>query len=106
MVIKALLEQRIKGVKNEKGIYIAPTFPKIIYVLSENNVYPGSEYYWLTELAAKCTANRMVPDYISEKKMKELKEGYVFGVMGCRSALSVWKDPETGKAKFWGRLTA
>lgn len=104
MVIKALLEQRIKGVKNEKGIYIAPTFPKIIYVLSENNVYPGSEYYWLTELAAKCTANRMVPDYISEKKMKELKEGYVFGVMGCRSALSVWKDPETGKAKFWGRF--
>lgn len=106
MVIKALLEQRMLGVKNEAGVYIAPSFPKILYVLSENNVTPDSEYYWLTELAAKCTAKRMVPDYLSEKKMRELKGDNVFGVMGCRSALSVWIDPETNKPKFWGRLTA
>ena len=103
IVIEAILKQRLLGVKNEVGVYIAPTFPKIIYTLSKSNVDPDSEYYYLTELAAKCTANRMVPDYISEKKMFEIKEGNVVAPMGCRSQLSVWKDPETGKAKFFGR---
>ena len=103
MIIEEVLLQRYEGVKNEKGVWVTPAFPKLIYVLQEDNITPGSEYYYLTELAAKCTAKRMVPDYISEKKMKELKEGNCFPVMGCRSALSPWKD-ENGNYKFYGRF--
>lgn len=103
MIIEEVLLQRYEGVKNEKGVWVTPAFPKLIYVLQEDNVAPGAEYYYLTELAAKCTAKRMVPDYISEKKMKELKEGNCFPVMGCRSALSPWKD-ENGNYKFYGRF--
>ena len=103
MIIEEVLLQRYEGVKNEKGVWVTPAFPKLIYVLQEDNTTPGSEYYYLTELAAKCTAKRMVPDYISEKKMKELKEGNCFPVMGCRSALSPWKD-ENGNYKFYGRF--
>ena len=103
MIIEEVLLQRYEGVKNEKGVWGTPAFPKLIYVLQEDNIIPGSEYYYLTELAAKCTAKRMVPDYISEKKMKELKEGNCFPVMGCRSALSPWKD-ENGNYKFYGRF--
>ena len=103
MIIEEVLLQRYEGVKNEKGVWVTPAFPKLIYVLQEDNITPGSEYYYLTELAAKCTAKRMVPDYISEKKMKELKEGNCFPVMGCRSALSPWKD-ENGNYKFYGHF--
>ena len=103
MIIEEVLLQRYEGVKNEKGVWVTPAFPKLIYVLQEDNITPDSEYYYLTELAAKCTAKRMVPDYISEKKMKELKEGNCFPVMGCRSALSPWKD-ENGNYKFYGRF--
>ena len=102
-IIEEMLNQRIKGVKNEKGVFITPAFPKLIYVLEEDNVTEGTEYFYLTQLAAKCTAKRLVPDYISEKKMKELKEGNCFPVMGCRSALSPWKD-ENGNYKFYGRF--
>ena len=98
-----MLKQRYEGVKNEDGAWITPAFPKLIYVLQEDNITPDSEYYYLSQLAAKCTAKRMVPDYISEKKMKELKEGNCFPVMGCRSALSPWKD-ENGNYKFYGRF--
>ena len=98
-----MLHQRIQGVKNESGTYITPAFPKLIYVLEEDNIKEGTEYFYLTELAARCTAKRLVPDYISEKKMKELKEGNCFPVMGCRSALSPWKD-EDGNYKFYGRF--
>ena len=103
MIIEEALLQRYEGVKNEKGVWVTPAFPKLIYVLQEDNIQPGSPYYYLTELAAKCTAKRLVPDYISEKKMKELKEGNCFPVMGCRSALSPWKD-ENGNYKFYGRF--
>ena len=103
MIIEEVLLQRYEGVKNEKGVWVTPAFPKLIYVLQEDNIAPGTEYYYLTELAAKCTAKRMVPDYISEKKMKELTEGTCFPVMGCRSALSPWKD-ENGNYKFYGRF--
>ncbi len=103
LIIEETLKQRYEGVKNEKGVAITPAFPKIIYVLEENNIHPESKYYYLTELAAKCTAKRLVPDYISEKKMKELKEGNCFPVMGCRSALSPWKD-KNGNYKFYGRF--
>ena len=103
MIIEETLEQRYKGVKNEKGVYITPAFPKIIYVLEEDNIHEDSKYYYLTRLAAKCTAKRLVPDYISEKKMKEYKEGNCFPVMGCRSNLSPWKD-ENGNYKFYGRF--
>ena len=103
MIIEEVLLQRYEGVKNEKGVWVTPAFPKLIYVLQEDNIQPGSPYYYLTELAAKCTAKRLVPDYISEKKMKELKEGNCFPVMGCRSALSPWKD-ENGNYKFYGRF--
>lgn len=102
MIIEEVLLQRYEGVKNEKGIWVTPAFPKLIYVLEEDNIYPDSKYWYLTKLAAKCSAKRLVPDYISEKIMKELKDGYCFPVMGCRSALSPWYD-ETGKAKFYGR---
>ena len=102
MIIEEVLLQRYQGIKNEKGVWVTPAFPKLIYVLEEDNIRDGSEYFYLTELAAKCSAKRLVPDYISEKIMKELKEGYCFPVMGCRSALSPWYD-ENGKAKFYGR---
>ena len=103
MIIEEVLHQRYQGTKNEKGVWITPAFPKLIYVLEEDNVREGSEYFYLTQLAAKCSAKRLVPDYISEKKMKELKDGYCFPVMGCRSALSPWYDSE-GNAKFYGRF--
>lgn len=103
MIVEETLKQRYQGVKNEAGVWITPAFPKLIYVLEEDNIDEGTEYYYLTELAAKCTAKRLVPDYISEKKMKELKEGNCFPVMGCRSALSPWKD-ENGTYKFYGRF--
>ncbi len=103
IIIEEVLKQRYVGVKNEAGVYITPAFPKLIYVLEEDNITPGTEYYYLTELAAKCTARRLVPDYISEKKMKELKEGNCFPVMGCRSALSPWRDAN-GNYKFYGRF--
>jgi anaerobic ribonucleoside-triphosphate reductase len=103
MIIEETLRQRYQGVKNEKGVWVTPAFPKLIYVLEEDNIHEDSPYWYLTELAARCTAKRMVPDYISEKKMKELKEGNCFPVMGCRSALSPWKD-ENGNYKFYGRF--
>ncbi|MBQ7359559.1 MAG: anaerobic ribonucleoside-triphosphate reductase [Lachnospiraceae bacterium] len=103
LIIEEMLKQRIQGVKNENGSWITPAFPKLIYVLEEDNIREGTEYFYLTELAAKCTAKRMVPDYISEKKMKELKEGNCFPVMGCRSALSAWKNAD-GEYKFYGRF--
>ena len=103
MIIEETLKQRYQGVKNESGVWITPAFPKLIYVLEEDNIEEGTEDYYLTEMAAKCTAKRLVPDYISEKKMKELKEGNCFPVMGCRSALSPWKD-ENGNYQFYGRF--
>ena len=103
MIIEETLKQRYKGVKNEAGVWVTPAFPKLIYVLEEDNIEEGAPYFYLTELAAKCTSKRLVPDYISEKKMKELKEGNCFPVMGCRSALSPWKD-ENGNYKFYGRF--
>ena len=103
MIIEETLKQRYKGVKNEAGVWVTPAFPKLIYVLEEDNIDEGSPYFYLTELAAKCTSKRLVPDYISEKKMKELKEGNCFPVMGCRSSLSPWKD-ENGNYKFYGRF--
>lgn len=101
--IEEMFHQRIKGVMNEQGIYITPAFPKLIYVLEENNIHEDSKYYYLTQLAAKCTAKRMVPDYISEKIMKQLKQGNCYTCMGCRSFLTVYKDQE-GKFKFYGRF--
>lgn len=103
LIIEETLKQRYQGVKNEAGVWVTPAFPKLIYVLEEDNISEDTEYYYLTELAAKCTTKRMVPDYISEKMMKELKEGNCFPVMGCRSALSPWKD-ENGNYKFYGRF--
>ena len=103
LVIEEMLNQRILGVKNESGTYITPAFPKLIYVLEDDNIHEGDPYFYLTELAAKCTAKRLVPDYISEKIMKQLKEGNCFPVMGCRSALNPWKD-ENGNYKFYGRF--
>ena len=108
-IIEEMLHQRIKGVKNEKGVFITPAFPKLIYVLEEDNIHETSKYFYLTRLAAQCTAKRMVPDYISEKKMKELKvdkngEGHCYPCMGCRSFLTPYIDPETGKPKYYGRF--
>lgn len=103
MIIEETLRQRYKGTKNKQGVYVTPTFPKLIYVLQDDNIHEGDEYYYLTIMAAQCTAKRMVPDYISEKKMKELKEGTVVIPMGCRSMLSPWKD-ENGDYKYWGRF--
>ena len=103
MIIEEVLLQRHQGVKNEQGVWVTPAFPKLIYVLEEDNIHDDSPYYYLTKLAAKCTAKRLVPDYISEKKMKELKEGNCFPVMGCRSALSPWKN-EKGEYQFYGRF--
>ena len=109
IIIEETIRQRYQGVKNEAGVWITPAFPKLIYVLEEDNIHPGDPYYYLTELAAKCTAKRMVPDYISEKKMLELKvdkngEGHCYTCMGCRSFLTPYVDPETGKPKYYGRL--
>ena len=109
MVTEEVLRQRIQGVKNEKGVWITPAFPKLIYVLEEDNIHEDSKYFYLTRLAAQCTAKRMVPDYISEKKMKELKvdkngEGHCYPCMGCRSFLTPYIDPETGKPKYYGRF--
>lgn len=103
LIIEETLRQRYIGVKNESGEWISPAFPKLIYVLEEDNIHEDSEYFYLTKLAAKCTAKRIVPDYISEKIMKENKEGNCFPVMGCRSCLSPWKD-ENGNYKFYGRF--
>ena len=103
MLIEEELKQSLLGVKNEKGVYITPAFPKVIYVLQEDNIEPGSKYYYLTELAAKCSIKRLTPDYISEKIMKEMKDGNCYPVMGCRSALTVWHD-ENGNPKFYGRF--
>ena len=109
IIIEETIRQRYQGVKNEAGVWITPAFPKLIYVLEEDNIRPGTPYYYLTELAAKCTAKRMVPDYISEKKMLELKvdkngEGHCYTCMGCRSFLTPYVDPETGKPKYYGRI--
>lgn len=103
LIIKEMLLQRIQGVKNEQGVYITPAFPKLIYVLEENNIREGSPYWELTKLAARCTAKRMVPDYISEKIMKKLKQGNCYPCMGCRSFLTVYQD-ENEKYKFYGRF--
>ena len=109
LVTEEVLRQRMQGVKNEQGVYITPAFPKLIYVLEEDNIHEDSKYWYLTEIAAQCTAKRMVPDYISEKKMKELKvdangNGQCFPCMGCRSFLTPYIDPETGKPKYYGRF--
>ena len=109
LIIEETLEQRYEGVKNEDGVWITPAFPKLIYVLEEDNIHEGAPYWYLTKLAAKCTAKRMVPDYISEKKMLELKvdkngEGHCYTCMGCRSFLTPYVDPETGKPKYYGRF--
>ncbi len=103
MIIEEMLNQRIRGVKNEKGVYITPAFPKLIYVLEEDNIHEGDKYWYLTRLAAKCTAKRMVPDYISEKIMKQLKDGNCYTCMGCRSFLTVYHD-ENDQPKFHGRF--
>ena len=108
MIIEEVLKQRYQGVKNEKGVWITPAFPKLIYVLEEDNIHEDSKYYYLTRLAAKCTAKRLVPDYISEKKMLELKidkngEGHCYTCMGCRSFLTPYVD-ENGKPKYYGRF--
>ena len=109
MIIEEFLKQRILGMKNEKGVYITPAFPKLLYVLEKDNIEKDSKYYYLTKLAAECTAKRMVPDYISEKIMKELKvdkngEGHCYPCMGCRSFLTPYIDPETNKPKYYGRF--
>ncbi|MCI9554630.1 MAG: anaerobic ribonucleoside-triphosphate reductase, partial [Oscillibacter sp.] len=109
LIIEETLEQRYEGVKNEDGVWITPAFPKLIYVLEEDNIREDTPYWYLTKLAAKCTAKRMVPDYISEKKMLELKvdkngEGHCYTCMGCRSFLTPYVDPETGKPKYYGRF--
>ena len=108
-IIEEVLQERILGVKNEKGVYVTPAFPKLIYVLEEQNIREDSPYWYLTELAAKCTAKRLVPDYISEKKMLEYKidsngDGNCYTCMGCRSFLTPWVDPATGKGKYYGRF--
>ena len=109
IIIEEMLKQRIQGVKNEAGVWITPAFPKLIYVLEEDNIHEDSPFYYLTKLAAKCTAKRMVPDYISEKVMLKNKvdkngEGHCYTCMGCRSFLTPYVDPETGKPKYYGRF--
>ena len=103
MIVEEVLRQRLEGIKNEKGVYITPAFPKLVYVLDEHNCLKGGKYDYITELAVKCSAKRMYPDYISAKKMRENYEGNVFSPMGCRSFLSPWKD-ENGNYKFEGRF--
>lgn len=102
-IIMEILRQRIEGTKNEKGVYVTPAFPKLVYVLDENNCLKGGKYDYVTKLAAQCSAKRMYPDYISAKKMRENYEGNVFSCMGCRSFLSPWKD-ENGEYKWEGRF--
>ena len=109
LIIEEVLKQRIEGMKNEKGVFITPAFPKLLYVLEEDNIHENSKYWYLTELAAKCTAKRMVPDYISEKIMKQLKidkngNGNCYPCMGCRSFLTPYVDPKTNKPKYYGRF--
>ena len=104
MLIEEVLRQRILGMKNETGAYITPAFPKLLYVTDENNIYEGSEYFYLTELAAECVSKRMMPDMISAKKMREEYDGEVFPCMGCRSFLGLYKNPETGKYQWYGRF--
>lgn len=104
LIIEEILKQRLAGIKNKNGVPVTPTFPKLIYVLTEENNLTGGKYDYLTHLAASCTAKRLYPDYISEKVMKENYDGEVFGCMGCRSFLSAWKDPNTGKMKWEGRF--
>ena len=109
IIIEEVLKQRIQGLKNEAGEYVTNAFPKLLYILEDDNIHEGDKYYYLTELAAQCTMKRMVPDYISEKVMKEWKKdkkgnGYCFPTMGCRSILSVWTDPKTKKGKFYSRF--
>ena len=103
MIVEEILRQRLEGIKNEKGVYVTPAFPKLIYVLDENNCLKGGKYDYITKLAVKCSAKRMYPDYISAKKMRENYEGNVFSCMGCRSFLTPWKD-ENGNYKFEGRF--
>ena len=103
MIIQEMLLQRIEGLKNEVGVYITPAFPKLLYVLEEDNIHENSKYWYLTELAAMCTAKRLVPDFMSEKVMKRLKDGNMYPVMGCRSALTVWHD-KNNSPKFYGRF--
>lgn len=103
MIIQEMLVQRIEGLKNEVGVYITPAFPKLLYVLEKDNIHEDSKYWYLTELAAMCTAKRLVPDFMSEKVMKRLKDGNMYPVMGCRSALTVWHD-KNNKPKFYGRF--
>lgn len=105
LLIEEELKQSFLGVKNEEGVYITPAFPKVIYVLQEDNIHEGDKYWYLTELAAKCSIKRLTPDYISEKIMKEMKDGNCYPVMGCRSALTVWHD-ENGNPKFYGRFNS
>ena len=104
MIIEEILKQRLLGIKNEVGVYVTPAFPKLIYVLTPENNLSGGKYDYITELAIKCTAKRMYPDYVSEKIMKQNQDGNVYSYMGCRSLLPVWKD-DNGKPKFEGRLT-
>lgn len=103
MIIEEMLRQRIQGLKNEVGVYVTPSFPKLLYVTDENNIYPGCKYFYLTMMAAECSAKRMVPDYISAKIMREQYDGEVFPCMGCRSFLTPWKDKD-GKYKWYGRF--
>lgn len=103
MIVREILLQRIQGIKNEKGVYVTPSFPKLVYVLDEHNAYEGRKYYDITKIAAKCTAKRLYPDYISAKRMREIYEGNVFSPMGCRSFLSPWTD-ENGNYQFEGRF--
>ena len=103
MIIEEILRQRYEGIKNEKGVYVSPAFPKLVYVLDEHNCLKGGKYDYITKLAVKCSAKRLYPDYISAKKMRENYEGNVFSPMGCRSFLSPWKD-ENGNYKFEGRF--
>lgn len=113
IVIEEVLKQRMQGTKNEQGVWVTPAFPKLLYVLDENNVYEDSEFFYLTELAAKCTAKRMVPDYISAKIMRKLKNGDVYACMGCRSFLTPdrfhknlanAKNYKDGESQYWGRF--
>ena len=103
MIVEEILRQRLQGIKNDKGVYVTPAFPKLVYVLDEHNCLKGGKYDYITKLAVKCSAKRLYPDYISAKKMRENYEGNVFSPMGCRSFLAPWKD-ENGNYKFEGRF--
>lgn len=103
MITEEILKQRMEGVKDASGHYVTPAFPKLIYVLDEHNIYPDSKYYYLTELAARCSAKRMYPDYISSKRMRKIYQGNVFSPMGCRAFLTPWQDAN-GEYQFDGRF--